>query len=454
MTASLDRLEHSRSAFAHAVSPRTWRQALAIAPSDASFAPALRVGLAVTIVLVGGGFLGRPDLAGFAALGALCSAFGRYEPYPRRAGKIALVSALIIAYASFGALLGATTTSAAVQVLAISISAGVAAMVLAAFAITGPGAVILIFASTAAVAFSHTEADITTVCTTVIVGAAVGWVASMLPALVHPVGPAQLSVARALAAVDSRQQDAARAAIARARTVVALNTGTREHRLGLVTLLDDAEALLDAWANGDDPTHASDVLAHERELRKMRRYDALEVRAAQLDTPPRNFFAAGLTQLTSPALVVNAARITVAAALAAWCATLFGFEHPLWATMGAIAAMQGITFHTTVQRGIQRLLGNIGGAIFAAGLIALSLGYWQTVVAIVALQIAAELLVLKNYALTTLAITPMALLLTGLAGHLTPAVTISRIGDTLIGVLIGIVIAALTIERADRYHRS
>ena len=69
-------------------------------------------------------------------------------------------------------------------------------------------------------------------------------------------------------------------------------------------------------------------------------------------------------------------------------------------------------------------------------------------------QIAAELLVLKSYALTTLAITPMALLLTGLAGHLTPAVTISRIGDTLIGVLIGIVIAALTIERADRYHRS
>lgn len=450
MAASLDRLEHSRSALAHAVSPTTWRQALAITPSDASFAPALRVGLAVTVVLVGGGILGRPDLAGFAALGSLCSAFGRYEPYPRRAGKIALVSALIIAYASFGALLGATTTSVAVQVLAISISAGIAAFVLAAFAITGPGAVILIFASTAAVAFSHTAADIATVFTTVSVGAAVGWVASMLPALVHPVGPAQLAVARALATVDSRQQGPARAAVARARTVVALNPGSRAHRLGLVTLLDDAEALLDAWANGDDPTHASDVLAHERELRKIRRYDALEVRAAQFDTPPQNFFAAGLAQLTARPLVINAVRIAAAAGLAAWCAILLGFEHPLWATMGAIAAMQGITFHTTVQRGIQRLLGNIGGAIFAAGLIALSLGYWQTVVAIVLLQIAAELLVLKNYALTTLAITPMALLMTGLAGHLTPAVTISRIGDTLIGVLVGIVIAALTIERADR----
>lgn len=459
MTAPLDRIEHSRSALAHAVSGRTWRQALSIGRSDATIAPAIRVGLAVAIVLVGGGILGRPDLAGFAALGALCSAFGRYEPYPRRAGKIALVGGLIILYATLGALLGTATTSTALQVIAISIASGIAALLLAAFAVTGPGPVILIFASTAAVAFGRSGADVATVFTSVTVGAAVGWAAAMLPALLHPVGPAQLAVARALAAVDTRRQAPARASIARARTVVALNTisldsRAREHRLGLVTLLDDAEALLDAWASGEDPSHAKDVLAHERELRKMRRYDALPIRAAQFDTPPQNFFAAGLAQMTSRSLVVNACRISAAAALAAWCATAFGFEHPLWATMGAMAAMQGINFHTTVQRGIQRLLGNVGGAVIAAGLIALSLGYWQTAAAIVVMQVAAELLVLKNYGLTSLAITPMALLMTGLASHLSPAVAVSRIGDTLIGVVIGIVVAALTIDRADRQHLS
>ncbi|MGA9870188.1 MAG: FUSC family protein, partial [Rhodococcus sp. (in: high G+C Gram-positive bacteria)] len=73
MTAALDRLEHSRSALAHVVSGRTWRRAMALGRSDASVAPAVRVGTAVAVVLAAGGLLGRPDLAGFAALGALCS---------------------------------------------------------------------------------------------------------------------------------------------------------------------------------------------------------------------------------------------------------------------------------------------------------------------------------------------------------------------------------------------
>ena len=91
-------------------------------------------------------------------------------------------------------------------------------------------------------------------------------------------------------------------------------------------------------------------------------------------------------------------------------------------------------------------------AAIAAVLIASSLGYWETVVVIVAMQIAAELLVMKNYALTSLAITPMALLMTGLAGHLSPTVSVSRIGDTLVGVVIGIGVAALTVDRTDRHH--
>lgn len=454
MTAPLHRLQHSRSALAHAVSGRAWKQATRLGRADASIAPAVRVGLAVAVVLVAGKLLGHPEFAGFAALGALVSAFGRYEPYPRRAGKLALVGGLIVLYATFGAVLGVSTSFAA-QVWAISIASGVAALLLAAFEIAGPGPVILIFAATAGVGFGHTAPDVEAVFAAVLVGAVVGWVAAMLPALLHPVGPAQLAVARALAAVDSRNDPVARAAIARARTVVALSprrSSGHVHSLGLVTLLDDAEALLDAWARGDEASHAQEVLAHERALRKMRRHDALPVRAAQLSARPTNFFSTGLARLASKSLLLNAVRIAAAAALAGWCAQAFGFDHPLWATMGALAAMQGITFHTTVQRGIQRLLGNVGGAVIAAGLIALSLGYWQTTVAIVVCQIAAEMLVMRNYALTSLAITPMALMMTGLAGHLSPTVAVDRVADTLIGVLIGVVITAVTIEIGDRQH--
>ncbi len=427
---------------------------MSLGRSDATVAPAVRVGLATAVVLIAGGLLGRPDLAGFAALGAMCATFGRYEPYPRRAGKLIMVSVLIVLYATVGALLGVVTPSSNVQVAVISVAAGVAALILAAFSIMGPGAVILVFASTAAVAYAHTASDVATVFLATTLGAGVGLVAALLPALLHPVGPAQLATARALAAVDARMDAPARAAIARARTVVTLNGSRRadRHRLGLMTLLDDAEDLLDAWARGDDPAHAQQILAHERALRRMRRYDDLPVRAASLSARPDSFVVDGTARLTSRPLVPNAIRISAAAALAAWCATALGFEHPLWATMGAMAAMQGITFHTTVQRGIQRLIGNVAGTAIAAGLLALSLGYWQAVVAIVVLQVVAELLVLRSYALLSIAVTPMALILTGLAGDLSPTVVLDRIGDTLVGVLIGITVAALTIEIGDRQH--
>lgn len=459
MAAPSDRIEHSRSALAHAVSSRTWRQALSLGRSDATLAPAIRVGLATAVVLIAGGLIGRPELAGFAALGATCSAFGRYEPYPRRAGKLALVGGMIVLYATLAALVGVVAPSAAIEVIAVSIAAGAAALLLAAFAVMGPGAVIPVFASTAAIAFAHTAADVVTVFLATAVGALVGLGAALLPALLHPAGPAQLAVARALAAVDAHRgtprDEPARAAIAHARTVVTLNGGARadRHRLALMTLLDDAEGLLDAWARGDDPAHAETVLAHERALRALRRYDGLPTGAAvALPAPPRSFFAEGLARITSRPLILNGIRIAIAAALAAWCASALGFEHPLWATMGAVAAMQGVTFQSTVQRGIQRLLGNMAGAAIAAGLLALSPGYWQAVLAVVAFQVTAELLVVKNYALLSIAVTPMALILTGLAGHLSPTVAIDRVGDTLVGVLIGITVAAVTIEIGDRQH--
>jgi uncharacterized membrane protein YccC len=102
-----------------------------------------------------------------------------------------------------------------------------------------------------------------------------------------------------------------------------------------------------------------------------------------------------------------------------------------------------------VHRGVQRLLGNVGGAALAAGLLALPLGYWGAVAAIVVFQTAAEIASTVNYALTSLAVTPMALLLTGLQAGLAPAVAVDRVLDTAVGIVTGIVIAAVTISGSD-----
>lgn len=59
---------------------------------------------------------------------------------------------------------------------------------------------------------------------------------------------------------------------------------------------------------------------------------------------------------------------------------------------------------------------------------------------------------LKNYTLTTIAVTPMALIMTGLGTNLGPDAAVSRVADTLVGVVIGTVVAAVSISRSDKQH--
>ncbi|MGO2542864.1 MAG: FUSC family protein, partial [Specibacter sp.] len=167
---------------------------------------------------------------------------------------------------------------------------------------------------------------------------------------------------------------------------------------------------------------------------------------------PLGFLAAARSELGARASIHQALRMAAAAVLAGWAAVGLGFDHPLWATMGAVAALQGMNYAVTVQRSIQRLVGNVVGAAVAVVLLSMSLGFWPSVVFVITFQVLAELLVLKNYTLTTIAVTPMALIMTGLGSHLGPDAAFSRVADTLIGVVIGTLVAALSISMADRHH--
>src|SRR5699024_9102339 len=122
------------------------------------------------------------------------------------------------------------------------------------------------------------------------------------------------------------------------------------------------------------------------------------------------------------------------------------------ASMGATAALQSLSYAAAMQRSIQRLVGNVAGAVVALAFIALGMGFWPTAAVIVLLQFLTEVTIARNYALATTAITPMALLMMGLSGALTPSMALSRVADTAVGVLIGVVLAALTIHPADRGH--
>lgn len=372
MPASLpQQLGPKYTALRHAVRPAAWRGALHADLRKARVAVPLRVGVAVALMFVLGGLTGHHDVAGFAALGALVSAFCRPDPYPVRVGRLAVLSIMIISSIAAGAALGASSAPVAVSVAAIALIAGVAAFFVSALHIVGPGAVVFVFAAVGAEAFAHNIGDLAHAVAASALGTVTGMIAALAPWL-----------------------------------------------LGLT------------WRalTGQSAAHSGPHPAR------------------------RESITVTLMRAPHSTLLKSSARITVAGALGAAVALAFGLPHYMWATMGAVATIQGVAYHVAVHRGVQRLLGNIGGALLAAGLLALPLGYWGIAAAIVIFQTCAEIAATVNYALTSLAVTPMALLLTSLGAGLAPAAAVDRILDTLVGVVVGIVIGALTISGVDSEH--
>ncbi|MFT4044469.1 MAG: FUSC family protein [Gordonia sp. (in: high G+C Gram-positive bacteria)] len=328
----------------------------------------LRVGIAVGIVLTVGSLIGHRDLAGFAALGALISAFCRPDPYPVRALRLVSLGIGITVTIGVGAVVGAYSGTLPVEIAAISLLAGIAVYLLSMLHIVGPGAVIFVFAATGAAGFANTAADVRHALVATVIGAFVGLAAALAPWLF-------------------------------------INLPGRRR------------------APGPGP----------------------DTRSPSIWTG----FAGGHDRDTHTHLIVTGVRVTAAAAISAAIAAAVGLTHPMWAAMGAVASLQGVAYHLTVRRGMQRLLGNVGGALIAAALLALPLGYWGAVIAIVVFQTLAEILSTVNYALCSLAVTPMALLLTGLGTGLPPAAALDRVLDTLLGIVVAIAVAALTIRRGE-----
>ncbi|RPA10185.1 FUSC family protein [Gordonia sp. OPL2] len=369
-TTVVEHVRHRRGALAHAVSPHAWRSTMAVDMSRASVGVPIRVGIAVGFVLVVGGLVGARDVAGFAALGALVSAFCRPDPYPVRVGRLAALGIGIVASVLIGSVLGVTHASPTIEVTTIALWGAVAALLIGTLRVAGPGAVVFVFAANGAMGFAADLSDLSRAAVASLLGAVCGAVASLSPWLVRG----------AWNRIRGRVDDA-------------LDAGSATVRYESI------------WTTlGRRPHHA---------------------------------------------LLVNAARIAAAIAASAAIAMAVGLSHPMWAAMGAMAAMQGVSYHITVQRGLQRLLGNIAGAVVAAALLGLGLGYWGAVVAIVACQIAAEIWAPVNYAIASTAVTPMALLMTALSAGLTPEAAIDRVVDTLIGIVVGIVIAAVTITGSE-----
>ena len=140
------------------------------------------------------------------------------------------------------------------------------------------------------------------------------------------------------------------------------------------------------------------------------------------------------------------AGICLVGSLAAGGASLaLGFENPYWAMVSAVVPVVGRATSTQLVRAGHRLVGTLLGVGLAALLLAARPGEVALIAAFGVLQFAAELTVARNYGLTLLAITPMALGMRALGGPVDVGELVAwRAIDTALGVGVAVVLLLAT----------
>jgi uncharacterized membrane protein YccC len=147
----------------------------------------------------------------------------------------------------------------------------------------------------------------------------------------------------------------------------------------------------------------------------------------------------------------NALRMAVASLVTGLLASTFQLDHAYWAVVSVSSVLQSHNTAATWQRALQRSAGTIAGALLALGIFAVDPTPVVLLVVIVVCQIAAELVVMANYGLGLTFATPLALCLAAL-GH--PAdhlhLVAERVGMTLFGALLGVVVCLVLTNRQAR----
>ncbi|MFJ8857790.1 FUSC family protein [Streptomyces sp. NPDC102451] len=465
------------------------RGALVLHDVDGALVFALRAALAMGLVAVPVVLAGRPDLAVYAMLGSFTTTFGRNLPYARRARVLALVALAMTACVACGSALAAwarpeeSAAGAAVVVAATALVAGAAKFVCDATRLSGLGAIMVLFSFAVAAHASPAPADILPYTAMAAAGAAPAWLLGMLGLLIHPDRPQRLAVATALrevaALLEARAAGAEVPGRTRHRATVAVldayrslgqpppaRRAGRRHDTVLLPPADLSWALLvgaERWAPGEQRSAAL-YLRGQARLLTGRRHGVPPAPG----TPPSG--EAGLDGSRLPAgpgrtrapsavlratelllgrphgphhravLAVPALRMALGTGVAGGLAVLLGLEHSYWAAISAAAVLHSVNVRTTAQRAVQRTLGTVVGLLLALGVLAAEPGPVALAVVIVALEFLLEYIVVRNYALGVVFLTPMALLLSDLAA---PAPAGELILDRALGSVMGIAVGLL-----------
>ncbi|MFJ6903161.1 FUSC family protein [Streptomyces griseoluteus] len=461
------------------------RGALALQRVDGALLFAVRAGLAMALAGLPAVLAGRPDLAVYGMLGAFTTTFGRNLPYRRRAWVLAWVALAMTACVGIGSALASvarpwsSAAGAAAVVVATALVAGVCKYVCDATGLGGLGAILLLFSFAVAANATTTPGQVLPRTGMAAVGSLLAWALALLGGLVHPDRPQRLAVAAALRRLaellDSargglgRSRHLATAAVLRAYDSLGLAPPTASRRPGedntCVRLTDLSWSLLIDSTRGtaEDPRELARLLRIQAGMladRHRRCPQVLADLAAYSSRPaePGRRFSPGAPvpddpearrawvlvrgrpggHKPVPVLLVPALRMVLGTLVAGGAALALGLGHGYWAAVSAAAVLHSVNVRTTVQRAVQRTLGTALGLVIALGVLAGHPAPVLLALVIVALEFLLEYVVVRNYGLGVVFLTPLALLLSDLADPESPE---ELIVDRGLGSLLGIAIA-------------
>ncbi len=115
---------------------------------------------------------------------------------------------------------------------------------------------------------------------------------------------------------------------------------------------------------------------------------------------------------------------------------------PYWVPISCLAVLQGMSLRAVWTKQIHRITGTAIGLLLAWGLLLLPLTAWTIALVMIVLAFCIEMLVVRHYALASIFITPLTILLVEAPhlGQTLPTTLIAaRFWDTVLGCLVGLV---------------
>jgi uncharacterized membrane protein YccC len=122
-------------------------------------------------------------------------------------------------------------------------------------------------------------------------------------------------------------------------------------------------------------------------------------------------------------------------------AQLLQMQRPYWVPVSCLAVIQGASLRAVWTKQLQRILGTTAGVGVAWALLLLPLGPWGIALAVMVLTVIVEAIVVRNYGVAAIFITPLTILLAdaaNLAGVPVGTLLHARLLDTVLGALFGL----------------